>query len=60
MIKTRTTPKYKGYLLVETGRRYYSACKGADRIAVGSIRHGDWADLVDRFRKRIDEVGQWA
>lgn len=58
MIQTRTTPRYKGYVLVEVGHRYYSACNGSKRIAVGSIRHGDWADLVDRFRKRIDEVDQ--
>ena len=47
---------YKGYQLVETGHRYYSACKGSARIPVGSVRRGDFNDLCRRFMAVIDEL----
>ena len=51
-----------GYMLVEVGRNYCCACKGGKRVPVGPIRHGDHADLVKRFRKKVDELEdkQWA
>lgn len=53
---------HKGWTLVQVGQCYYSACKGNRRVGVGSVRHGDWADLVLRFRKKVDELEdrQWA
>lgn len=47
---------HKGWTLVQVGQYYYSACKGNRRVGVGSVRHGDWADLVLRFRKKVDEL----
>ena len=50
----KTAYSYKGWTLVNTGSNYYSACKGNVRVAVGSIRHGDKADLTRRFRQKVD------
>lgn len=47
---------HRGWLLVETGHGYFSACKGNRRVGVGSIRHGDWAELLARFRRKADEA----
>lgn len=47
---------YKGWKLVETGHNYYHACKGSRRVAVGSQRHGDINDLVERFHRKVDEM----
>ncbi len=52
----KTAYSYKGWTLVNTGSNYYSACKGNVRHAVGSIRHGDKADLAMRFRKTVDRL----
>lgn len=53
--------RHKGYMLVEVGRNYYCACKGSKRVPVGSVKHGDHADLMRRFRKKVDELEdrQW-
>lgn len=48
--------RYRGWVLVETGRRYYSACKGSLRAVVGSIRHGDQEDLFKRFKRIVDQI----
>lgn len=53
---------HKGYMLVEVGHNYFCACKGSERVPVGSMRHGDHAELMRRFRKKVDELkeDQWA
>ena len=51
-----TTYSYKGWILVNTGGTSYSACKGNVRAYVGTIRHGDIADLTRRFRKKVDQI----
>ena len=48
--------KYRGWVLVETGHRYYSACRGSLRAVVGSIRHGDQEELFKRFKRVVDEI----
>ena len=48
--------RYRGWVLVETGQRYYSACKGSLRAVVGSIRHGDQEDLFKRFKRVVDQI----
>lgn len=53
---TGNVRSYKGLTLVETGHNYYSACKGAIRIPVGSIKHGDHADLHRRFMVTVDRL----
>ncbi len=50
----KTTNAYKGWSLVETGHSYYHACKGNLRVPVGSIKHGDRAELSERFKKIVD------
>lgn len=50
----RTTWTYRGWRLVETGHNYYSACKGAYRISIGSPRHGDLNELTERFKRLVD------
>ena len=47
--------KHRGFVLVETGHRYFHACRGTERVAVGSIRHGDFDELCERFRHAVDE-----
>lgn len=46
---------YRGWMLVETGHRFYHACKGTIRICVGAARHGDMEELRRRFRKTVDD-----
>lgn len=48
--------EHKGWLLVETGHNYYSACKGNRRVGIGSIHNGDKAKLMMRFRRKVDEM----
>lgn len=52
----KTAYKHRDWTLVETGFNYFMACKGNRRVAIGSIRHGDLADLTRRFRKKVDEM----
>lgn len=47
--------KHKGFILVETGHNYYHACRGGERVAVGSKRHGDGDELWRRMVRIIDE-----
>lgn len=49
--------KHKGFILVETGHNYYHACRGGERIAVGSKRHGDADELWNRMVRIVDEKG---
>lgn len=48
--------RYRGWQLVETGFRYYSACKGSVRAGIGMVHHGDWAELTERFKRKVDEL----
>jgi len=52
----KTTNKYKGWVLVETSRNYFCACKGSFRAPVGSIKRGDREDLTKRFKAVIDQL----
>ena len=54
MIDRRIT--HRGWLLVETGHNYYSACKGNLRVGVGSMRHADKGRLVAQFRRKVNEL----
>lgn len=45
---------YRGCVLVNVCGNYYVACKGPRRVAVGSQRHGDINDLVNRFHAVVD------
>lgn len=47
--------QYRGWVLVETGNRYYHAIKGKVRIAVGLLKHGDREDLYNRFKQAVDD-----
>ena len=53
-MSNKTTNTYRGWSLVETGHSYYHACKGSLRVAVGGIKHGDRAELSERFKKIVD------
>ena len=52
--------KYKGWYLVETGHRFYHACRGSLRICVGPLRRGDKEELRKRFRAIVDEFMEGA
>ena len=47
---------YRGWVLINVSQNYYKACKGPMCVGVGSVRHGDINDLVERFRAKVDEV----
>ena len=51
-----TKHEYRGWLLVNTGSNYYSACKDNRRHGIGSIMHGNRADLMRRFRETVDKL----
>lgn len=51
----KMSSKYRGWTLVETGHRYYHACKGMVRIAVGMLKQGDREDLYRRFKQAVDD-----
>lgn len=48
------TTRYRGWLLVETATDYYCACRGAERVLVGSAKRLHMAELVSRFRHAVD------
>ena len=50
--------RHKGYILVETGHNYYHACRGTERIAVGSMRHGNREELWNRLVRIVDGRGE--
>ena len=47
---------YKGWVLVQVGQYYFSACKGSRRAGVGSMRHGDRSELMRKVRAKGDEL----
>lgn len=51
----KMSSKYRGWLLVETGHRYYHAINGKVRLVVGMLKHSDREDLYRRFKQVVDD-----
>ena len=50
-----TSRNHRGWRLVNVNQNHYVAAKGNVRLPVGAIRHGDFDDLLKRFRMVVDE-----